>query len=174
MRTRNIILLLLGIFANFLLETVVQPRIDFFGLWPDTVIVFAVVIGVNLGSAVGAVYGTVVGLLIDIMYGPYVGFYTLAYTFCGFVSGLFNTQYFSQHLFVPPLFAFAFSLVKEMMLYGQLRLLGYHFALGSEFWRYLAPSALVTALLTIPIFAVMRQTWRTEWRRVRWENLREG
>lgn len=173
MKTRNVLLLILGIFANFLLETVLQSRIQIFGLLPDSVIVFTVVIGVNLGSAIGATYGTVVGVLIDMMYGPYVGFYTLAYTLCGYLSGLFNTQYFSQHLFVPPIFAFLFCLFKELVMYGQLRIAGLHFEVGSAIWRYFIPSAAITALLTVPIFAIMRQTWRTEWRRARWENLRE-
>ena len=75
---------------------------------------------------------------------------------------------------MPPLFAFGFSLFKELVMFAQLRMAGVQFAVGPAIWRYFIPSAAVTALLTVPIFAIMRRTWRTEWRRARWENLREG
>ncbi len=169
MNVRAVLTYIGAIFANLILNCIVFPHVVPYGLLPDSVVALTVAIAIVSGSLAGGVYGLVVGLILDILFSRYLGLYALGYMLIGLLAGLFARQYYAQNLVFPPIVAFLLCLLKEGLIALQLRIAGTTFVVGTAFWRYLLPSAVLTGLLTIPLYYFYRRSHRTDLRRSRWD-----
>ena len=79
--------LLLGLLV-VALQWLVLGRLRLWGVFPDAVLIFIVLIALREGRLTGSVYGFVFGFLCDLLYGTW-GVQMLAKTIVGFLVGLF-------------------------------------------------------------------------------------
>lgn len=163
------ILALLGmLLSNMMLESTIIPRINIFGLRPDSIIPLIVSMSLVSGAAKGSMYGLAIGLVLDIYFSQYLGMFAAAYVFWGLFIGLFFDKYYAHNAFFPAIAGFLGYLFKEAAMAVQMTLLGESYTLGVAFWRYMFPSALITGLLCIPVYYIYKRNRRFEMRRARW------
>lgn len=171
MTIKQIITILLVFFTNIACETIFIPKINFFGLRPDTVIPIIVSLSLVSGAANGAVYGFFIGLVLDIYFTKYLGMFIMGYAFWGMFMGFFSDKYYAQN----GLFAFLAGTLgyffKEFLIGIQLKIAGSNFDLGISLWRYFLPSALITGVFTVLCYLFYRYKNRNDLRRSKWDSV---
>lgn len=171
MTIKQIITVFLLFFGNIACETIFIPRINFFGLRPDTVIPVIVSLSLVSGAANGAVYGFFVGLVLDIYFAKYLGMFIIGYAFWGMFIGFFSDKYYAQN----GIFAFLAGTLgyffKEVTMAIQLKISGFDFDLGISLWRYFLPSALITGVFAVICYFVYRYKNKNDLRRSKWDGV---
>lgn len=155
--------------ANLVLESNIFIHMNLWGLRPDSIVAVTIAVALVSGSGKGALYGVASGLIIDVLFSRYLGMYALGYTLIGFLVGFFTDKYYAHNAVFPGIAAFLAHLFKEGAMALQLAVIGARFEMGMAFWRYIVPSAVLTALITIPLYIVYRRNRRFEMRRAKWE-----
>jgi rod shape-determining protein MreD len=125
------------------------------GAEPDLLLVTVVSIGLVAGSIAGAGAGFVAGLLVDVMTLGVLGTTALVLTPAGYVAGRYGETTGRGRAYAAPLAAFAISVAAGL---GGVAI---HFMLGQpvsarEALVTLLPSALLAALLVLPIVRLCR------------------
>ena len=156
------------VFANIFLETTVVVNINLFGILPDTIVAATVAIALVKGGIKGTVYGASCGMLIDILFGSVLGLHTIAYMLIGFFASRFSREYYADNLVFPALAAFVSYFIKELIIAVSLIIQNVSFSKSSLFLRFLLPAAVLTALLTVPMYYFYRQHNRHELRRMKY------
>ncbi len=171
MTIKDIITIVLLFLANITCETIIIPRINFFGLRPDTVIPVIISMSLVSGASNGALYGFFVGLVLDIYFTKYLGMFILGYAFLGMFVGFFIDKYYAQNalfVFIAGTLGYFF---KEILIMIQLRISGTTFELGNAVWRYFLPSALITGVFTVIFYIIYRSKNMDDLRRAKWESV---
>ena len=151
----RIAVLLIIVFANFVLQSTLLPQVAIVGVTPDTALVLIVSYSILRGEVEGALFGLFTGLVQDISSGLFVGVFALLGFVTGYVCGKPFKDFFKNNYFLPfavvVVVSFAYQLavyVTTVMLTGQL-----------EFWHYfstiIVPKAIYTASLSIPLYSFM-------------------
>lgn len=170
MSIKQVLWLCAMVLINVVLESILIPTVNLFGLRPDSVIPLIVAMSLVSGAAKGSMYGFTVGLILDVYFSSYLGMYAMGYVFWGIVIGLFADRYFAQNL-VFPFFAGSIGyLFKEGIVAVQLMMMGTTFVAGDAFWRYFLPSAILTGLISVPVYGFYQQNRRFEMRRSKWDS----
>lgn len=120
------------------------------GAEPDLVLVMLVAIALVRGSTAGAVTGFALGLLVDVMALGTLGVTSILLTVAGYWVGRYGETTGNGRAYAPPLAAFAASIAVAVGGVGLHYLLGESVA-GGEVARTLVPSALVAAVLSVPL-----------------------
>jgi rod shape-determining protein MreD len=129
------------------------------GAEPDLLLVTIVVVGLVAGSITGAAAGFAGGVLIDVMTLGVLGTTSILLTLAGYWSGRYGETTGRGRAYAAPLAAFAISVAAGI---GGVAL---HFMLGQqvsarEALITLLPSALVAALLALPLHRLCRALLR--------------
>lgn len=170
MSIKQIIWLIVMVLFNVVLESILIPTANVFGLRPDSVIPLIVAMSLVSGAAKGSMYGFTVGLILDVYFSRYLGMYAMGYVFWGIVIGLFSDRYFAQNLIFPFLAGSMGYLFKEGTIAIQLMMLGTTFSFGNAFWRYFLPSAILTGIVSVPVYWFYQRNRRFEMRRSKWDS----
>ena len=80
--------LLIGVLV-LLLQWLVLGRLRLWGVYPDAVLIFIVVIALRDGRLSGSIFGFIFGFFCDMIYGTW-GIQMMAKTIVGFLVGLFS------------------------------------------------------------------------------------
>ena len=98
---KRILVILLMIWACFILQTSIVGRMEFLAVKPNLILILTVSIGFMQGRSEGLLTGFVCGLLVDLFYGSIFGFYALLYMAAGYFSGRFSQIYFDEDVKIP-------------------------------------------------------------------------
>lgn len=143
------------ILTSFILQSTVFPYIEVIGVKPNTALIIIVSYGILRGDVEGAVVGFFSGLLQDIFFGDIIGLYAMLGMLTGFISGKPFKDFFRENDLLPLLVVAIAAMVYEFSIF-----LTTHLLLGRiDIWHYfrtiILPSAVYTAVLTIPLYRLM-------------------
>jgi rod shape-determining protein MreD len=126
-----------------------------FGAEPDLLLVTIVAIGLLRGSVVGASAGFAAGLLVDVMTLGTLGVTSLLLLGVGYWSGRYGETTGQGRAYAPSLTAFVMTFALAAVGAALHYLLGESVA-AAEVLRTILPSALVAAVLVLPVTRVCR------------------
>lgn len=100
-RLRNGLIAALLIIIGFILQCTVISRIRFLGCAPNFILILTFIYGYKNGKIAGMITGLCGGLLIDIFFCEVIGYHALVLVVIGFISGIWNSYFYSDDLYVP-------------------------------------------------------------------------
>ncbi len=160
----------LAVALSFLIDTIIFTRLNFFGIRPDTLLILVVIFAILGGASRGVIAGVAGGLAVDIMFGVYIGLTSLMYLIIGVLAGIFYKRYYANNILLPAFVVAAGVIIKESLTGLFLMLVGSEFNFALMLVRYIVPSALMTAGISIPLFLLFRYLFaRQTKRRARYE-----
>ncbi len=160
----------LAVALSFLIDTIIFTRLNFFGIRPDTLLILVVIFSILGGASRGVIAGVAGGLAVDILFGVYIGLTSLMYLIVGVLAGIFYKRYYANNILLPAFVVGAGVIMKESLTGLFLMLLGSEFNFALMLVRYVAPTALMTAGISIPLFLLFRYLFaRQTKRRARYE-----
>lgn len=159
------LIMCLSVAFSFLVDTIVLPRISLFGIHPDTILIMVVLFAILGGGTRGVLAGVVAGLAVDVLFGMYIGLTALLYLMVGVLAGVFYSRFYANNFLLPALVCGAGVILKETLTGLFLMLMGAGFNLAAILVRYVVPSALLTAAVSIPLFLLYRHLFAKQTRR---------
>jgi rod shape-determining protein MreD len=138
-----------------LLQTTIMPHLVIWGVFPDLPLLFVVCWGLLNGSREGMIWGFVAGIAVDLFSGAPFGAATLSLITAGFVSGLGEATVFRTHIALPLISAFLTTIVYGLCFLLIVQIAGDTVAWLDSLIRIILPSALLNAVLTLPLLALM-------------------
>ena len=155
---------------SFLLDTIILTRLSLFGIRPDLLMALVVIFAILGGASRGVIAGVAGGLALDVMFGVYIGLTSLEYLIVGVLAGVFYKRYYANNILLPAFVVGAGVIIKESLTGLFLMLMGSEFNLALMLIRYIVPTALMTAGISIPMFLLFRYLFaRQTKRRARYE-----
>ncbi len=155
----------LAVALSFLIDTIIFTRLDLFGIRPDTLLILVVVFSILGGASRGVIAGVAGGLAIDIMFGRYIGLTPLMYLIVGVLAGVFYQRFYSNNILLPAFVTGAGIVIKEALTGLFLMLIGSEFNFALMLVRYIVPTALMSAGISIPLFLLFRYLFARQTKR---------
>jgi rod shape-determining protein MreD len=143
------------VFVTAVLQVSAIAGLRILGAEPDLLLVTIVAIGLVAGSIAGAAAGFAAGLLVDVMTLGVLGTTAIVLTAAGFWAGRYGETTGRGRAYAPPLAAFAISAAAGIGAVAVQFLLGQPVS-AREALVTLLPSALVAAVLVLPIHRLCR------------------
>lgn len=140
-----------------MLQTTVAPYLQMWSVRPDLMLLVVIAWSLLRGARVGVVWAIGGGLLLDLLSGGPFGTLTVALALASLVAGLGELNVFHGSPWLPLLASAVATVIYDLSQFLVLRLLGHSIAWGSGLLQVLAPSLVVNALATYPIF------WAARW-----------
>lgn len=100
-KIRNFIIAAILVIAAFIMQNTIISRIPGLGCAPNIILVIAFVYGYRNGSISGMLIGFFGGLITDVFFCDYIGYNALVLLIVGFISGIWNTYFYSDDLYIP-------------------------------------------------------------------------
>ncbi len=150
---------------SFLIDTIVFTRLSFFGIRPDTLLILVAIFSILGGASRGVIAGVAGGLAVDILFGVYIGLTSLLYLIVGVLAGIFYKRYYANNILLPAIVVGAGVIIKESLTGLFLMLIGSEFNFALMLVRYVAPTALMTAGISIPLFLLFRYLFARQTKR---------
>lgn len=151
-RIRNFIIAVVMILLAFILESSVFSKLPLVGCAPDLILIITFIYGYTNGKIPGMLAGFFGGLIIDVFYCNVIGFNALVLLFIGFVSGIWNSYFYSDDLYIPLLMItgsdFCYCLVYFAFWFGLRNRLNFGFYLIHE----ILPELLLTFAAALIIY----------------------
>ncbi len=149
------------LFLLLVLAAVVQatlaPYITVLGAKPDVTLIVVVAVAMLCGPMWGAVFGFAAGLLLDVALVQILGVSSFLYTLGGYFSGRYTEGIDPEYSWLPLVAAvFVVTLVVQGLDVLVMFLLGVEATASFIFFRVVLPTAVLNALLTMPVFVVCR------------------
>ena len=157
-----------GILLSLLLEMTIFHTWRIWGVKPDLVLTWTVLVGLLCGQPAGIAAGAVGGLLVDIQVGRFIGLSMATGLLVGWLGGQVGTRAFREHWFVPVGAVGFCTLVGEAF----YLFLGNSFGLGWPLWQAIyqvvVPTALYNMLFAMAIWPLARKLFVDEPKYVVW------
>ena len=145
-RLRNIFIFILLVLAAFLLQGTVFSRIPVLQCAPNILLVLTFVFGYCRGKISGMLVGFFGGLLMDTFFCDVIGYHALVLLVIGFISGIWNTWFYSDDLYVPLLLLILSDLFYCIQYYLFWYLLRARFEFGYVLLHIILPEFILTFL----------------------------
>jgi rod shape-determining protein MreD len=150
-KIRNFVIAAILIIAAFIMQNTIISRIPGLGCAPDIVLVIAFVYGYKNGRISGMLIGFFGGLITDVFFCDYIGYNALILLIIGFISGIWNTFFYSDDLYIPLLLLTGSDLLMCLINYVFQHLLQARF----DFVYYLVHSILPEFLMTFIVGVIL-------------------
>lgn len=125
------------------------------GVKPNTMVILIVSFSFIRGQLEGAIIGFFSGLLIDIFFGTFLGPNAFVGLTTGYLSGIFNNDFYQKNTIIPFLLTFSFTLFYEILFYIiNIFLKGYP-NIFYFFLKIILPEAIYTSLISIIIYKLL-------------------
>jgi rod shape-determining protein MreD len=130
---------------------------------PDILLIGLVYVSIRKGKITGSIGGFLFGLIFDFFSFSFLGLMALAKASAGFTAGFFNNEnkidrYTQSYVFI--IIVFFCSLINNF-LYFVLYFQGTILSFGDILLRYVIPTAVYTALISIfPLIFIQRKVFR--------------
>lgn len=158
----------LTILCNVILESIAFAHGNFlFGIRPDLTIAVIVTLSLVSGPLKGGIYGLVTGLILDMLYGTSIGVTALFYFLIGMLCGMFNRKFYAENRVFPIILAFFAYLFKEACVMVTMLLTKTDFHFIVLMWRYILPGAILTSVITLPVYIIYKRVKQSQLRRMR-------
>jgi rod shape-determining protein MreD len=141
-----ILLILVGL-QNSLFE-----YIRIFGVKPDIVITFVICFTLVKGNPRGTVVGIAGGVMEDVFFGGAFGINSLACMITAFVIGSIEGKLYKDNMFVPGIFAFMGTVVKESIVFLFLYLTRQNLDIASVMTNIIVREAVYDTILAALFF----------------------
>jgi rod shape-determining protein MreD len=154
--------LLLIILAAVSLDCAVLTKLSIAGIRLSLSLCVLVCIAVVYGRLSGALAGLAIGVILDILFAPAFGFYSLDNMLTGYIADVIYAKGMRDEPLTIGLFAAGMYLVREAICALLSLMLGVK--IGNFLFllvRYQLPSAILTGIVCVPLFAAMNQMMTT-------------
>ncbi len=159
---RYVFFALLG-FASIVLPGSVFNFANIGGVIPDILLITALSVVFLEKTSAGIVYAAVCGIVYDIMFSSYVGLNAFAYVLIAAVAyALLRNMARAKPLYLA-IAGFGTYIAKELILAFVIFLMGSNYDFFYMMARYMLPGALVTAVLMIPAYYLIRLFYIMNW-----------
>lgn len=141
----------------FLLQSTVFPKITFFSVKPNLLIIVTASFGFMRGKKEGMFFGFICGILMDIFWGGLLGFYALIYTTIGYVNGFFKRMFYDEDIKLPLGMIAASELIYGLVVYICLFMLQGEFNFLYYLVHIILPELVYTILVTLVLYQIILQ-----------------
>lgn len=100
-RIRNFIIAAVLLILAFVLQSTVFSRLPFLRSAPNLVLVMTFIYGYAGSKIVGMITGMMGGLMLDVFFCDVIGYHALILLIIGFISGVWDSFFYSDDLYVP-------------------------------------------------------------------------
>ena len=143
-RIRNIIIAILLMIAAFVLQSSVISRIPALGCSPNIVLALTFIYGYSGSRVSGILFGFFGGLMIDVFFCDVIGYNALILLIIGFISGIWNSLFYSDDLYIPLILL----ILSDLLYCGVYFLVWYVLRARFDFVYYLVHAILPEFLMT--------------------------
>lgn len=150
-KIRNFLIAAILVIAAFIMQNTIISRIPGLGCAPNIILVIAFVYGYRNGSISGMLIGFFGGLITDVFFCDYIGYNALVLLMIGFISGIWNTYFYSDDLYIPLLLLIGSDLLACLINYVFWYVLRARF----EFVYYLVHNILPEFLMTFIVGVIL-------------------
>ena len=150
---RKILTFSLFILCTFLLQST-WPVVIRIGYVPDMLLILVVSMAFMRGRRSGMLFGMICGILADLCYMPFLGFSALLFTLTGYLAGGTFDVFFSENVKLPMVMAAAGEFVYRLTYYLVFSLKHGRQSFFPSLIGTMLPQAVLTMLLTIPLYGV--------------------
>ncbi len=156
------------LFGAMLIDVSFFASFNFFGVVPDMMLITVICFALCGGAFYGGLIGACGGLVIDLFTGMAMGIYGLLFMLMGIVAGnLGRFKFFTDNIFVPCILAAIMVLIRDLYMMVAMLTLSSPFSFFGTLVRATLPTMLVTAIFTLPLFAVYRRLHAARHMRIR-------
>ena len=141
----------------FLLQSTVFPKITFFSVKPNLLIIVTASFGFMRGKKEGMFVGFICGILMDIFLGGLLGFYALIYATIGYVNGFFKRMFYDEDIKLPLGMISASELIYGLVVYICLFMLQGEFNFLYYLVHIILPELVYTILVTLVLYQIILQ-----------------
>lgn len=141
----------------FLLQSTVFPKITFFSVKPNLLIIVTASFGFMRGKKEGMFVGFICGILMDIFWGGLLGFYALIYATIGYVNGFFKRMFYDEDIKLPLGMIAASELIYGLVVYICLFMLQGEFNFLYYLVHIILPELVYTILVTLVLYQIILQ-----------------
>lgn len=149
------LIVVMFIFAGFILQCSVFGHIAFAGIIPNVMIVLTASFGFMRGEKEGLVIGFLCGLLTDIFFGNFLGFYALVMMYTGFLNGKFSRVFYPEDIKLPIALVVVSDLSYGILCYILLFMLRGKFQFSYYFFHVILPEAFYTIVVTLFLYPLI-------------------
>ena len=154
-RIRNFIIAAILLILAFVLQSTVFSRIPFLRSAPNLVLVLTFIYGYSNSRVVGMITGMLGGLMIDIFFCDVIGYHALVLLIIGFVSGIWNSLFYSDDLYVPLLLLILSDLFYCLINFLVWYVLKARFDFGFYLLHTMIPEVLLTFISGVILYKPM-------------------
>lgn len=138
------------------LQTTIAPYVTVLGARPDAALIVIITLAMMRGPVWGAVSGFAMGFLLDVALVQTMGISSFLYTLAGYFSGIYSEGVDPDSWLPPMVTVFLATFVVQLLNAMIMFLLGVEASVNFVMLRVVLPSAVINALLAMPIFVVCR------------------
>lgn len=142
--------------TGILLDSFFFARVNLFGIHPDILMALIVSYGVLMGGLPASILGGLLGLFMDVMFNKCIGLCAIAYMVGGYVGGLFFQKFYADNVIIPALAAALCQFCAEHLFALGMLFFGGTFRYLVVLPTYILPSAVLTGLVCIPAYLLLR------------------
>lgn len=147
----------------FILLSSLQPTllnyIKIYGIKPNLILIFIVLIAFFEGKKDGAAVGAVFGLFFDLLVGKIVGLHAILYMYLGSLFGIASEKFLKKPtLIIAVPVVLLVSLLTGCAEYVFRILNIAQFSFKYAFLGILLPEAVYSAIFTIPMYLILKKT----------------
>jgi len=151
-KIRNIFIAALILIVAFVLQTSVFSRMPLFSCTPNLVLVLVFIYGYSNSKIAGMLMGLFGGLMIDIFFCDIIGYHALILLIIGFVSGIWDSVFYSDDLYVPLILLVFSDVIYGVMYYIVWYILQSRFQLGFYLLQVFLPELLLTFIAGVILY----------------------
>ena len=140
------------------MQAALMPHLAVLGIFPDLPILVVASWGLLHGPVEGSLWGFIAGATVDLVSGAPFGAATLSLIVVGLLAGLGKTSTLRSNVALPALVVFLVTIVHNLVYLLILQISGLNVTWLESLFRITLLSAVLNALLTPPIFGLMRWT----------------
>ncbi|MSS64375.1 rod shape-determining protein MreD [Velocimicrobium porci] len=152
---KRVITILFTVLICFLLQTTIFQALALADVVPNLLLIVTVAFGYMRGEKEGIFVGLFCGLLIDCVFGDIIGICSLIYMVVGYLNGLCNKLYYSEHITVTVTLVALSDLIYNFFYY----IIEFLFRNRLNFFFYLRriiiPELVYTVLISILLYKLL-------------------
>ncbi len=151
-KIRNFIIAALILIVAFVLQTSVLSRVPLFSSTPNLILVLTFIYGYSNSKIAGMLMGLFGGLMIDVFFCDIIGYHALILLIIGFVSGIWDSIFYSDDLYVPLILLIVSDVIYGIMYFLVWYVLQARFQLGYYLLQVFLPELLLTFIAGVILF----------------------
>lgn len=152
---KRVITVIFIVLIGFLLQTTIFQALALADVVPNLLLIITVAFGYMRGEKEGICVGLFCGLLIDCVYGDVIGICGLIYMVVGYLNGLCNKLYYSEHITITVTLVALSDLIYNFFFY----IIEFLFRNRLNFFFYIRriilPELVYTVLISVLVYKLL-------------------